>query len=59
MILTEYAIKTRTAVVVFALAAAVAGTMSYVTLPREGMPDITIPYVFVTATYEGTSPEAA
>ena len=27
------------------------------TLPREGSPDITIPYVTVTALYEGTAPE--
>jgi multidrug efflux pump subunit AcrB len=26
-------------------------------LPREGSPDITIPYVFITAVYEGTAPE--
>ena len=29
----------------------------YVTLPRESFPDITIPYVFVTTTYEGVAPE--
>jgi multidrug efflux pump len=57
MILTNYAIKLRTAVIVFSLAATLIGSVCYVTLPREGMPDITIPYVFVTAAYEGTSPE--
>jgi len=57
MILTNYAIKQRTAVLVFSIAAAIIGSLCYLTIPREGMPDITIPYVFVTAAYEGTSPE--
>ncbi len=57
MILTEYAIKFRTAVFVFMAVIVVAGIYSYATLPREGSPDITIPYVFITAFYEGTAPE--
>ncbi|NCD22840.1 MAG: efflux RND transporter permease subunit [Spartobacteria bacterium] len=57
MILSNYAIKFRTAVFVFIAVLVVAGTVSYVSLPREGTPDITIPYVFVTAFYEGTAPE--
>ena len=57
MILSNYAIKFRTAVLVFVGVLALAGTASYLTLPREGAPDITIPYVFVTAYYEGTAPE--
>ena len=57
MILSNYAIKFRVAVLVFVFVLAIAGVISYVTLPREGSPDITIPYVFVTAYYEGTAPE--
>lgn len=57
MILSNVAIKFRTAVLVFVGVLALAGTASYLTLPREGAPDITIPYVFVTAYYEGTAPE--
>ena len=57
MILSNYAIKFRVAVLVFVVVLAIAGTVSYLTLPREGAPDITIPYVFVTAYYEGTAPE--
>lgn len=34
-----------------------AGIISYRELPREGTPDITIPFVFVSAFYEGTAPE--
>ena len=57
MILTNYAIKFRTAVFVFAIVLIVMGAMSYMTLPREGAPDITIPQVIVTAVYPGTAPE--
>ena len=35
----------------------VLGTYSYLTLPGESFPDITIPFVFVTTTYEGVAPE--
>ena len=35
----------------------VAGLYSYVKLPREAAPDIQIPYIFVTTTYEGVAPE--
>ena len=57
MLLSNYAIKFRTAVFVFMAVLVVAGSVSYVSLPREGTPDITIPYVFVTAIYDGTAPE--
>jgi len=56
MILSNYAIKFRTAVFVFIAVLVVLGVYSYMTLPREGVPNITIPFVFVTATYEGTAP---
>ena len=57
MILSNYAIKFRTAVFVFIVVLCIFGATSYMTLPREGPPDITIPFVFVTAIYEGTAPE--
>ena len=57
MIITHYAIKFRTAVFVFIAVLVIAGSIAYRQLPREGTPDITIPYVFVTSIYEGTSPE--
>ncbi|MEI6972769.1 MAG: efflux RND transporter permease subunit, partial [bacterium] len=58
MRLTDYSIKLR--ITIFALAAivSVAGPVAYFRLmPREGAPDVTIPYVFVTALYEGVAPE--
>ncbi len=57
MILSDYAVKFRVAVLVFVAVFVLAGISSYVSLPREGMPDITISYVFITAVYEGTAPE--
>lgn len=56
MIVTDYAIKFRVAVFVFVIALTIMGIISYVQVPREGAPDITIPYVFVTAPYEGVAP---
>jgi len=57
MIITNYAIKFRTAVFVFIAVITVFGSIAYLDIPREGTPDITIPYVFVTSAYEGTAPE--
>ncbi len=57
MILSDTAIQFRIAVFVFIFVLIVGGGISYVALPREGNPDITIPYVFVTAFYEGTAPQ--
>ncbi|RLA42657.1 MAG: AcrB/AcrD/AcrF family protein, partial [Gammaproteobacteria bacterium] len=57
MIVTNYAIKFRTAVFVFMAVLIAMGIMSYNTLPREGNPDITIPQVFVNIIYPGTAPE--
>lgn len=56
MILSNYAIKFRTAVFVFIAVLVIAGIYSYVSLPRESMPNITIPYVTVVSVYEGTAP---
>ncbi len=56
MLLTNYAVRQRTAVLVFLVVMIITGAISYVTLPREGTPDLTIPYVFVTAVYRGVAP---
>ena len=56
MLISNYAIKFRTAVFVFIVVFIIIGAVSYVRLPREGSPDITIPFIFVTAVYEGTAP---
>ncbi len=35
----------------------IAGIYSYIALPRESDPDITIPYIFIETEYEGMAPE--
>ena len=56
MILSDAAIGNRTTVGVMILLIAIAGVWSYVTLPRESFPDVQIPVIVVTTTYEGVSP---
>ncbi len=57
MILTEYAIRNRTTVAVLGVIIVLLGSFSYVMLPREAFPDIPIPFIMITTTYEGVSPE--
>ncbi len=57
MILNEGAVKNQSLVLVVLLLIIVAGFYSYAKLPREASPDIQIPYIFVTTTYEGVAPE--
>jgi multidrug efflux pump len=57
MLLSNYAVKFRVAVFVLVFVFILAGISSYMSLPREGTPDITISYVFVTVVHEGTAPE--
>ncbi len=55
MILSDTAVKNRISVVVLAIIILVIGTYSYMALPRESSPDITIPHVFVSTDYRGVS----
>ncbi|MCP3951048.1 MAG: efflux RND transporter permease subunit, partial [Desulfobacterales bacterium] len=55
MIVSDTAIKNRISVVVLAIIILVLGTYSYINLPRESSPDITIPHVFVSTDYRGVS----
>ncbi|MGD2036737.1 MAG: efflux RND transporter permease subunit, partial [Desulfobacterales bacterium] len=57
MIINQMALKRQATVLALLVIIVIAGLYSYVTLPRESFPDITIPYVFVTTTYEGVAPE--
>lgn len=56
MKLCDFALKNRTTVFVLMFIILVAGTAAYIMLPREAAPDIQIPYVGVTAFYEGVAP---
>ena len=57
MILNHWALRRQASVLTLLVILVIVGVYSYLTLPRESFPDITIPYVFVTTTYEGVSPE--
>ncbi len=57
MIVNRLALKRQVTVLVLLVLIVLAGLYSYSVLPRESAPDITIPYVFVTTTYEGMAPQ--
>lgn len=55
MILSDTAVKKSTTVVVLAAIILVFGVYSYLVLPRESDPDISIPNVFISTSYRGVS----
>lgn len=57
MIINQLALRRQVTVLALLVFIVIAGLYSYLTLPRESYPDITIPYVFVTTTYEGVAPQ--
>ncbi|MFM1920681.1 MAG: hypothetical protein RLZZ303_2315 [Candidatus Hydrogenedentota bacterium] len=56
MKLTDVAVDRRTTTYVMLLLITVAGLASYFGMPREKYPEIIIPRVIITTTYEGVSP---
>ena len=56
MIVSNAAIDRRTTVFVLILLIFVTGLYSYVVLPREDNPEVIIPIILVTTTYEGVAP---
>jgi multidrug efflux pump len=56
MIISDTAVKKSTTVLVLALLLIVIGVYSYMVLPRESDPDVTIPNVFISTSYRGVSP---
>ncbi|EGJ50328.1 efflux RND transporter permease subunit [Desulfocurvibacter africanus] len=56
MIINQLALKRHVTVLVLVIIIVLAGLSSYFSLPRESDPDINIPYIFVTTTYEGVAP---
>jgi multidrug efflux pump len=57
MLITNFSIKFRNAVLVFIFVLAVAGISAYINMPREGSPDITVPYISVTSVFPGAAPQ--
>ncbi len=56
MLISNVAIDRRSTIFVLMLMFIVVGTYSYITLPRESTPDISIPYVLVITSHEGVAP---
>lgn len=57
MIISDWAINNRATVFFLTFIIIVAGLICYYSLPRESSPDIPVPFVFITTTYRGGSPE--
>ncbi len=55
MIVSNTAVKNRLSVMVLTALIVIIGAFSYLALPRENAPDITIPHVFVQTNYKGVS----
>jgi multidrug efflux pump subunit AcrB len=55
--LSSFSIDNRISVLVLIVLAAILGIQSYLTIPKESSPDITIPNIMVITTYPGVSPE--
>lgn len=55
--LIDGAIKRRKVVLGIALIASLFGLLTYLNLPREAEPDITVPFVMIQVPYPGVSPE--
>ncbi|MBN1848452.1 MAG: efflux RND transporter permease subunit [Deltaproteobacteria bacterium] len=54
--ITDIAVRKRISVIFLAIVIIVFGLFSYLSLPREASPDITIPYIFITTRYPGVAP---
>lgn len=54
---SSWAIDHRTSIYLFTIILTLAGIFAYINLPKEQFPEITIPTIYVTTTYPGTSPE--
>ena len=55
--LSTFAINNRISVMVLVALVAIMGTISYLTIPKESFPNITVPNIFVVTLYPGVSPE--
>ncbi len=56
MIISDTAVKQNIAVMVLGVLILIIGTYSYMTLPREAEPDVSIPHVFISTNYRGVAP---
>lgn len=56
MNITKWSVKNYLTIFVLIAMIVMIGLMSYISLPREAAPDITIPYIIVSTVYPGVSP---
>ncbi|MDQ3016822.1 MAG: efflux RND transporter permease subunit [Bacteroidota bacterium] len=54
--LTSWSIDNRTTIFVITVLITLAGMFSYISIPKEQFPDVTVPQIFVTTIYPGASP---
>jgi multidrug efflux pump len=54
--LTSWSIDNRTSIFIITVLITLAGIMSYMAIPKEQFPDVTVPQIFVTTIYPGASP---
>jgi multidrug efflux pump subunit AcrB len=57
MTVSKLAVDNKVTVYILLAIIIVVGAFTYVTIPKESSPSITIPYVFVSTVYPGVSPE--
>lgn len=54
---SSWSIDNPVAIFVITIILAIAGSMAYINLPKESFPDITLPNIYVSVIYPGTSPK--
>src|SRR4051812_22370704 len=54
---SSWSIENRTAIFIFTIILAFAGLSAYNSLPKESFPDISLPNIYVSVLYPGTSPK--
>lgn len=54
--LTSWSIDNRTTILILTILITLAGILSYMAIPKEQFPDVTVPQIFVTTIYPGASP---
>lgn len=54
---SSWAIDNRTAVYIFTIIITLTGIMAYINIPKESFPDISLPNIYVSVVYPGTSPK--
>src|SRR5882757_5699717 len=53
---SSWSIDNKTTIFILTVIITLAGIMTYNNLPKENFPDITLPQIFVSVVYPGTSP---